>query len=256
MTAVLRLTVLELRRTFALPSARVALLLGVLAPVVVLLLGTVSEPGAGPTAGTLTALVATAVPAGTVGAVVLGVVSVSSEYGATGAAAGTGRQITATLLAVPRRGRVVASKALAVAALVVGTALVAVPACLLLAEATTGAPPAPTSVPDMLGQVAGTAVHWTLMAALAQAITLLSRSGIVPLVVLVANSSVLSVSFLLSRATDAARFLPDLAGARLFGPGPLAVPDPLDALPGGLVMAAWALGLLLIAARVFARRPA
>ncbi|GGM87232.1 hypothetical protein ACFFX1_05895 [Dactylosporangium sucinum] len=74
---------------------------------------------------------------------------------------------------------------------------------------------------------------------------------------LIANSSLVSVSYLLSRVTALARFLPDLAGIRLFARESFAAfDDALDPLIGGLIMAAWTLGLLAVSAVVFTRRDA
>jgi hypothetical protein len=90
------------------------------------------------------------------------------------------------------------------------------------------------------------------------AITVLARSGVIPLVVLIANSSLVSVSILLTHLTPLAYYLPDLAGMRLFvaddSLGLFA--EALDPLTGALVMAAWALGLLALSAAVFHRRDA
>ena len=93
------------------------------------------------------------------------------------------------------------------------------------------------------------------MGLIAFAITVVTRSGIVPLIVLIVNSSLVSVSLLLTRLTPLAHWLPDLAGRRLFG-GVSTVEGGLDAVPGGLVMSAWTLALLLVAGFVFARRDA
>ncbi len=67
-------------------------------------------------------------PLGTVGAVVIGVVLIGSEYTSNSAEAGGGRQITATLAAMPRRVNVLAAKALTLVLAVLGTAAVALPA--------------------------------------------------------------------------------------------------------------------------------
>ena len=95
------------------------------------------------------------------------------------------------------------------------------------------------------------------MGLIALAVTVFARSGVIPLIVLIANSSVVSLSFLLLQVTPLARFLPDLAGIRLFARESFAAfDDVLDPLTGGLVMGAWALGLLLVSAVVFTRRDA
>src|SRR5699024_11864176 len=80
---------------------------------------------------------------------------------------------------------------------------------------------------------------------------------IAPLVWFIANSSVISVSLLLSKLTPLARYLPDLAGMRLFAaPSSIAVQDALEPVSGAIVMTAWALGFRTVAAIVFSRRAA
>lgn len=107
------------------------------------------------------------------------------------------------------------------------------------------------------GRWLGAAVYAILTALIALAITVLTRSGVVPLIVLVANGSVVSISFLLSKVTPLARYLPDLAGMRMIADGDrMAVEDALAPLPGGLVMAAWTAALLAVAAVVLSRRDA
>lgn len=201
-----------------------------------------------------------AMPLGTVGAVVIGVVVMSSEYASGSAEVGGGRQIGATLTAMPRRGRLLAAKAAVVAALVVGVAAVTLPAAIGLARlvlragAVDGAVET-VGVGDAVLRCAGGTLYWVLTGVLALAITALARSGIVPLLVLVVNSSIVSVSLLLTHVTPLAYWLPDLAGMRLFG-GVEVDPGGLDALPGALVMAAWAFGVLLVGALVLRRRDA
>ncbi|MFD2795936.1 ABC transporter permease [Promicromonospora vindobonensis] len=197
-----------------------------------------------------------AVPLGTVGAVVLGVVVMSSEYTANSTDAGSGRQITTTLAAVPRRPRLLAAKALTVVLLVMATAAVTIPtgvgvACLIIGE---GAPETVT-LGDALVRSLGATLYWTLTGLIALAVTVLARSGIIPLVVLITNSSLVSFSLLLTNVTPLAHWLPDMAGRRLFG-GLSTVEGGLDAAPGALVMAAWTVGLLAVAGVVLSRRDA
>jgi hypothetical protein len=199
-----------------------------------------------------------AVPLGTVGAVILGVLVISSEYTTNSPDAGGGRQITATLAATPRRLPVLAAKAAAVAILVLAMAAVTIPACLAAAHLILGDPFTAADLGEALARAAGAALYWTLTGLIAVAITVLTRSGILPLVVLIANSSLVSVSILLTHLTPLAYYLPDLAGMRLFvvDDSPGLFDDALDPLTGGLVMAAWALGFLALSAAVFHRRDA
>jgi ABC-2 type transport system permease protein len=199
-------------------------------------------------------VVFSAAPIGTVGAIVLGVTAVSSEYAVTGAEAGGGRQIGTTLAATPRRPAVLAAKALVVALLVLAAAAVALPASAAVAHAVVGGPVAPD---DLLARSLGAALYWLLTALMALAVAVLTRSGVVPLVVLIVNSSVVSVSVLLAKLTPVAFWLPDAAGMRLFtGRLFVAADRALDPVTGGLVMAAWTAVLLAVATAVFVRRDA
>lgn len=199
-----------------------------------------------------------AVPLGTVGAIILGVVAVSSEYTPNSPDAGGGRQITATLACAPNRLALLGAKALAVVLLIAATAAVTIPSCLALAHVIIGeAAPLEASSRPVL-RALGTGLYWTLAGLLALTITILTRNGIVPLVVLIANSSIVSISFLLTKITSLAYWLPDLAGLRLFSGDDAAeiLPQALDPLIGGSVMAAWTLGLLVVSSAVFVRRDA
>jgi ABC-type transport system involved in multi-copper enzyme maturation permease subunit len=197
-----------------------------------------------------------AVPLGTVGAVVFGVVVMSSEYTANSADAGSGRQITATLAASPHRVGLLVAKALTVVLLVAVTAAASIPACVGVAHLIIGDSATEViGVGDALVRSLGATLYWTLTGLIAFAITVLTRSGIIPLVVLIANSSLVSVSLLLTNLTPLAYWLPDLAGRKLFIGMPTVAGGP-GVETGAWVMAAWTLGLLAIAGAVFSRRDA
>lgn len=197
-----------------------------------------------------------AAPFGTVGAVVIGVILMSSEYSANSPDAGGGRQLTSTLTATPRRFVMLIAKAITVILLVATTALVTLPACFVVARVIIGGDAQETvTLQEGLLRWLGAALFWTLMGLLAFAITVLTRSGTVPLIVLIMNSSVVSVSLLLTNITPLAHWLPDMAGRRLFS-GLDTVDGGLEALPGALVMAAWTAVLLAVAGAAFSRRDA
>ena len=262
---ILRTVAAELRKTVTLPATSAALAVAALGSIAITALNAVGVRNAladgHPELVAYTSpveAVFSAVPLGTVGAVILGVIVMSSEYTANSSDAGGGRQITATLTATPRPLAVLGAKAVAVVLLVAATAAVTVPASLALADAVIGdAAPAPDRLGDTIARSLGVGLYWALTALIALAITVLTRSGIVPLIVLIANSSLVSVSLLLTNLTPLARYLPDLAGIRLFERDEfIALDDALDPVTGALVMAAWAAGLLAVAAVVFNRRDA
>lgn len=243
----------ELRKLLGLPTARVALVLGtLLAPVVVLLNAPYNRRALA--AGTLpdpTQLGLRELGVGLIGALVLGVVVVSSEYTSTGDDAPGARQLTATLTAVPHRLRLLAAKTVALVLVVAAQAAVTAAGTLALTQALHGEyvpMPAPARVVAVI-------LYWVLTALLAYAITLITRNGIVPLTLLILNSTVVSVSYLLTKVTDLAAYLPDIAGAHMF----LRTEDfPVELAPvtAGLVMTAWVVALLAAGAVLFHRRDA
>lgn len=253
----------ELRKTVTLPANRLAVLGTLVGSAAITLLNAVGtraaiDSGAQQSRAFLSAFETgyAAVPLGTVGAVVIGVVAISSEYTANSTDAGGGRQITATLAASPHRLRLLVAKALTVMLLVAVTAAVTIPVCVTLAGLVIGAMPGePVGLDEAVARSSGAALYWMLTGLLALAITVLTRSGIIPLVVLVTNSSLVSVSLLLTNVTPLAHWLPDMAGRRLFG-GLSTVEGGLDVVPGALVMVAWTIGLLAVAGVAFSRRDA
>ncbi|GIM91865.1 hypothetical protein [Paractinoplanes toevensis] len=263
-TTLVRAVAAELRKTATLPASRGALAVAMLGSLGITVLNAVSVRNAlrsgqpeqvGYTSPVEAAF--SAFPLGTVGAVILGVVVISSEYTANSPDAGGGRQITATLTATPGRLALLTAKVAAAAVLVLATAAITIPACLALAHLIIGTPFPAATLGETAARAAGTALYWMLTGLIVLAITVLTRSGIIPLIAGIVNSSVVSVSILLTHLTSLAYYLPDLAGLRLHGDDPLDMfPGALDPLPGGLVMAAWTLGLLAVSATVFTRRDA
>jgi ABC-type transport system involved in multi-copper enzyme maturation permease subunit len=104
-------------------------------------------------------------------------------------------------------------------------------------------------------RIAGAIAFWVLSALIALAVTVVTRSGVIPLVVLIVNSSMVSVSFLLTKVTPLAKYLPDVAGAQSFTTR-YPADDMLSPAAGALVMAGWTALLLVAAGWIFARRDA
>lgn len=255
--------VAELRKTVTLPSSWAAAAVTLLGSAGITALTAAStraalDSGARGSATSASVFEAaySAVPLGTVGAVVLGVVAMSSEYTANSADAGSGRQITATLAASPHRVGLLGAKALTVVLLVAVTAATTIPASVGVAHLVIGDSATEViGVGDALVRSLGATLYWTLTGLIAFAITVFTRSGIIPLVVLIANSSLVSFSLLLTNLTPLAYWLPDLAGRKLFVGMPTVEGGP-GVETGALVMAAWTFGLLAIAGAVFSRRDA
>jgi ABC-2 type transport system permease protein len=192
---------------------------------------------------------------GVVGVIVLGVVGVSSEYVTESAESGGGRQITTSLSAVPSRLRFLFAKMSAVA--IVGALLAGVAGAVTMGVVQIGLGElAPVLGLDDVVRLGGVVCYWVYTALLAAGVTLLTRHGVVPLAVLIVNTSVVSVTYLLTKVTPLANYLPDMAGIRMFIRDLADSTTEISPLVGGLVMTAWVGVVLGIAAIVFTRREA
>jgi hypothetical protein len=216
----------ELSKAIALPAVWAGLALTVLGCTALEVL----TAGRGEATGT------ESLPLGTVGAVVIGVVAISSEYTTNSADAGGGRQITTTLTTIPSRARVLLAKANTITLLIVLSAVLTMPISIGIARPS-------GSASEVLTSCLGATLYWVFSGLLGFAVAVILRNGVVPLILL------------LTKITPLAHWLPDLAGRRLFG-GVRTVDGGLDAVPGGFVMAGWAVLLCLLAGFVFARRDA
>ncbi|MGW2050658.1 ABC transporter permease subunit [Streptomyces sp. NPDC001858] len=157
---------------------------------------------------------------------VFGVLIVSGEY-----ASGMMR---VSLLAVPRRSRLYAAKMTATG---VAAAAVAIPVTIvgyLITQIALGPHGTSIDANDVPRALAGAVVYLTLMSLFAAGVAATARSAVVPLAVLLptvlAGSQILSV---IGATKEAARYLPDRAGAQL-----LTVDAP-DGCTGAMVLLAW-----------------
>ncbi|SMD18885.1 ABC transporter permease [Kibdelosporangium aridum] len=235
----------ELSKLRSLPSTWAAVAVGLAAPTVIAILNSSSLRNTGRTS---TDVGYQELAFGVVGAIILGVVLASSEYVTEGEDSAAGRQIVASLTVVPSRTRLLAAKIVALTIATTVLAIVASALTLLSVHVILGYD---VAIPRALGII----VYWVLTSMLAFGITVLARNGIVPLAVLILNTSVVSVTFLLTKLTPLAAYFPDLAGARMFV-GKMAVPVQLSPVVGGLVMTAWVVAVLLAAFVTFSRRDA
>lgn len=209
----------EVVKLVTLPSTHLAAGVGVLGTTAIASLNSRVSPDAG----------FTALPFGTIGVIVLGVLIA------------TGDGPTA-VLCVPRRWVLLGAKVVVLA--VVSAALAGVTVSAAVPFAALGG----------LGwRVAGVVVYWVCSALIAFAVGVLARSAVVPLVLFVVNSALVSVTYLLTKVTPWAAYLPDVAGAQMFARD-YPAQDMLSPVAGGVTMVAWAVGLVLVAGVVFARR--
>jgi len=187
-------------------------------------------------------------------AIILGVVAVSSEYLDAGEDSGGGRQIHTSLLAVPSRVRFLLAKIGALVLTVAALAAVTATVTVVISRAALAEYAAPFTGETLL-RILGVVLYWVLAALLACGATLLTRSGVVPLAVLILNNSVVSVTYLIAKVVPAANYFPDLVGARMFLHNAES-PWRIGPVTGGLAMAGWALAALALGALVFHRRDA
>ncbi|WP_250009241.1 hypothetical protein [Actinoplanes sp. M2I2] len=240
----------ELRKLLGLPTAWVGLVLGLIAaPALVL----VNAPGmrraidSGQTAD----LGYENLGIGLLGALILGVVTVSSEYTSTGDDAPGAHQMTATLLAMPRRSHLLVAKGAALVLVVAVQGALTASATVWLTRVVL-----PEHAPPFApGRMAAAVLYWVLLALLAYAVTLIFRNGVITLTVFIINSSVVSVSYLLTKLTPWAAYLPDIVGAHMFLRSDL-IDLRISPVTAGLVMTMWVVALLAVAAYLFHRRPA
>ena len=177
--------------------------------------------------------------------VVLGALWAASEYGGT-------NQINTTLTATPRRGRVVIVKMLLLAVTTALIALLSMGGAIMITHAATDNGINPILLtPEIWALIGGLVLSWTLTALIAFALGTLARTAIVPLIVLM--PLVIGLGSFLAGIWNVASYFPVTAGSAMY-----AVPgaSDLDPLLGGVVHAAWAAVLVLVASVAFTRRDA
>lgn len=109
----------ELSKLMSLPSTWIACAAGIITPVDIAVLTSLTWPPDGNTGFSELAI-------GVVGAIVLGVSAIGSEYTTEGEESASGRQITTSLTVTPRRVHLLAAKAFAVVLAVAVMALIAI----------------------------------------------------------------------------------------------------------------------------------
>ena len=178
--------------------------------------------------------------------ILLAAVIVGSEY--------RNGLLRSTQLATPRRVRLLGAKVIIIAGLTFTLAVVSTGLAVLLRQAVLGGDGIPPSEfsSGMWLNLLSIGVNWMLIALISAALTVLARSLLLPVIVLV--PLVLGLGVALVSVLPWLKYAPDLAGLQLISRYPGI--GLLDPVPGGVVMAAWAAALLLPAFVVFTRRDA
>lgn len=181
-------------------------------------------------------------------AIVFGVLAVAQEFASGPTRRGRGCERFTVHLAIPRRIHVLTLGSLVMlgAAVVCGIALTL---SYVVARITIGVP---DWGPDALIRAMSLMATWAVFALLASTLAWISRSVVVPVVVLVVGSSLLPLSHLLSWVTPLARYLPDLAGSGV-ALRSLAI-EPLPVHVAMLTLVLWAAAAMIVSAEVVVRR--
>jgi ABC-2 type transport system permease protein len=191
---------------------------------------------------------------GMIAAITIGVFAMSSEYRTSRGTTTVGPQIFTSLAAVPRRPMLLGGKGLAVALIVTPLAALSTALTLWMSRFGLGSYAFPVDR-ALVVRGLGVVAYWVLTAELVLAATVIVRNGVVPMIVGIGNSSVISVSFLLGKLTRWAAYLPDAAGAQLFIREEQ-TQHHLTAFAGGLTMTIWTVAAIAIATLVFCKRDA
>lgn len=161
-------------------------------------------------------------------------------------------QLHRTLLSTPKRGKVFMAKLLIVATIAGLIGVIATSAAVVLKHAALGDQGLPLNkfTTGMGWNLVGVSLNYALIAVIAAAITMLARTYIVTLVVLV--PLVLGLTISLLGLFPLVKYLPDLAGIQLLTSYPGV--GLLDPVPGALVMTGWTITLTGAAFVAFTKR--
>lgn len=189
---------------------------------------------------------------GVAGVIILGVIIISSEYFTESEESGNSRQITTSLMSVPSRLKLLLSKCVVVTISSAICAIIAIFITFVAIKLILG-PYAPVIGVKEVTRFIGVIYYWILTGLLAFSITVFTRHGVIPLTLLIMNTSVVTFTYLLTKITSLANYLPDMAGLRMFTEitGSKMNFSPLFA---GTIMTIWVFSILFIAAIIFCRR--
>lgn len=239
----------ELSKLFSLPGIWLAFLIGIFVPAGSAALDSIAQKEE-IIAGVSTRLSEVGyigLAFGVQGVIILGVLAVSSEYLTESSESGGGQQITTSLTVVSSKLHFLLAKAGAVTVTSILLCMVAIITTMSATHLVLGEYTPVFEWSRLIGAIC----YWILTALLAFGITVLTKNGIIPLAVLIINSSAVSFSYLLSKVTKLAFYLPDRAGFDMF----MSMSDSIHTpVTGGLVMFTWVVVLFIAAAIVFHRR--
>ncbi|MGO3170126.1 MAG: ABC transporter permease [Bavariicoccus seileri] len=237
----------ELSKLNSLPFIWVACAAGLIVPNVIAIITSLSgSPGASVDTGF------SELSVGALGAIILGGIAIGSEYVTEGEDSASGRQITTSLIAIPSRIRLLIAKFGAIALSTMVLAIFAVASVFITFLLLNGSEVLTINA-DMFIRIGGVIVYWIFLALFTFGLTVLTRNAIIPISIMVINSSGVPITYLLTQMNPLATYLPDMAGQKMFTRG---VDTGLELAPiaGGAVMGVWVFVLLIIAGITFFRR--
>lgn len=178
-------------------------------------------------------------------AIALGAIWAGSEY--------SSGLVRSSLIANPRRGALFTTKAALLAIIVAVTAFLSMTVGTMLRHLALGEHGLGSMAftPTIWRNILGVVLICTMSSLIAFAIGIIARNAIVPLVVTIPLSVGLGDFFV--SLWEPAKFLPPAAGANLYS---LAGSTHLDPGLAAIVIAAWGIGLTIIAGLFFTRRDA
>ena len=237
----------ELSKLISLPFFWVACAAGLIVPNVIAIITSLSgSPGASIDTGF------SELSVGALGAIVLGGIAIGSEYVTEGEDSAGGQQITTSLIAIPSRIRLLMAKIGSIAISTFILSIIAISSVLITFLLLNG-PEVLTINADLFVRIIGVIVYWIFLALFSFSLTVLTRDAIIPISVMVINSSGIAVTYLLTQVNPLATYLPDMAGQKMFT---RSVDTGMELAPiaGGAIMGAWVLVLIIIAGITFLRR--
>jgi len=177
------------------------------------------------------------------GFMILGILTVCSEY--------NGGQIRTTLTAMPRRGIQIFAALFALTVVLIPASFVVSSSGVLLTQILIGDAGAPIVGVNLVSAMLGVSAYLTLTALIGAAIGVVLRRMLPALAIMFGYYFIAGP--LIREQADFAKYLPDKAGVVMWFPQPDRASS-LTPVQGGILVGAWTLAAILIAATVYRKR--
>ncbi|MFD0716860.1 ABC transporter permease [Paenibacillus sp. GCM10027626] len=177
------------------------------------------------------------------GLMIFGILTVCSEY--------NGGQIRTTLTAMPRRGIQIFAALFALTVVLIPAAFVVSSSGVLLTQILLGDAGAPIVWANLVSAMLGVSAYLTLTGLISAAIGVVLRRMLPALAIMLGYYFIAGP--LIRDQADFAKYLPDTAGVVMWFPQPDHA-RALTPVQGGILLGAWALAAIIIAATVYRKR--